>query len=301
MSDQEQQQTQQIEPFAPRATALIVSYNNAEALRRSIVALRASQAREQFEILVVDLGSHDESARVDSEFEDVTVLRLPKHFGATKAMNIATRTAMGDYILYLDPRVELRPDSVARMMRHLDEDDDASAVCPLLEDAATGKAVPQAYRLPDKAMLQEACSTGQIPLAAVRVGDGSEPIPVEYASRSAIMVRKGFVQGMNYFDERYGHYWGDAELAWQIRKAGKRCLILPAARAVWRPGPEVSSKKLDADRWVGAAAYLSKHEGFGAGLSFQLAAALRALFSFNFSLLVAIVSGQKVDGTQGDL
>ena len=52
---------------------------------------------------------------------------------------------------------------------------------------------------------------------------------------------------------------------------------------------------------MGAAAYLSKHEGFGAGLGFQLGAAMRALFSFNFSLLAALASGQKVDGNQGDL
>lgn len=298
----DQPQSPSNEPLAPRVTALIVSYNSADALRRSIQALRASQARDQFEILVVDLGSRDDSSHMDSEFDDVTMLRLPKHFGATKAMNIATRTAMGDYIFYLDPHTELRPDALARLMKHLDEDDDASAVCPLLENS-TGSPVPQAYRLPDRDLFQEACNKGQMPLAAVRIGDGSEAIPVEYASRSAIMVRKGFVQGMNYFDERYGQFWGDAELAYQIRKAGKKTLILPAARAVWRgeTASEPKSKKLDADRWLGASAFLSKHEGFGVGFTFLFAAVLKALFSFDFGLFVPLVSGQKIDGNQGEL
>ena len=300
MAEQEQQQQISSEPVGPRVTALIVSYNNEDALRRSIAALKASHARDQFEILVVDLGSQDGSPRMDSEFDDVTMLRLPKHFGATKAMNIATRTAMGDYILYLDPHAELRPDALARLMKQLDEDDDAAAVCPLLEDAATGKPAPQAYKLPDAALLKEACATGATPLAAVRVGDGSEPVPVEYASRSAIMVRKTFVQGMNYFDERYGHFWGDAELAYQIRKSGKKTLILPAAKALWHTPEALVSKKLDADRWLGASAYLSKHMGFGAGFGFLAGAVLKALFSFNFGLLVPLVSGQKVDGSQGE-
>ena len=288
-----------IEPAPPRVTALIVSYNSAEALRRCIQALRGSQARDQFEILVVDLGSRDESARMDSEFDDVTMLRLPKHFGATKAMNIATRTAMGDYIFYLDPQVELRPDALGKLMRRLDEDDEASAVVPLLEDPASGKAVPQVYPLPTRATLVEACSTGKMTISAVRLDE--DAVPVEYASRSAIMVRKVFVQGMNYFDERYGHFWADAELAYQIRKSSKKILVLTGAKALWHPLPAQVSKKLDADRWLGASAYLSKHEGFFAGLGFMLSGALKALITFNFGLLIPLVSQQRIDGNQGPL
>ncbi len=302
MPDQDQptQPTGPNEPTPPRVTALIVSYNSLAALRRSIGALRCSQARELFEILVVDLGSQDGSARIDSEFEDVTVLRLPKHFGATKAMNIATRTAMGDLILYLDPQVELRPDALARMMKRLDEDDEVAAVVPLLEDAQSGVAEPQVYPLPTRETLAQACTTGKMPVSASRMD--ADAVPVEYASRSAIMVRKVFVQGMNYFDERYGHYWADAELAFQIQKAAKKTIVLTAAKGIWHaPASELVSKKLDADRWVGASAYLSKHQGFGAGLGFMFSAILKALFTFNFGLLVPLVSQQKVDGNQGPL
>ena len=302
MPDQDQptQPTGPNEPTPPRVTALIVSYNSLAALRRSIEALRSSQARELFEILVVDLGSQDGSARIDSEFEDVTVLRLPKHFGATKAMNIATRTAMGDLILYLDPQVELRPDALARMMKRLDEDEEAAAVVPLLEDSKSGVAEPQVYPLPTRETLAQACNTGKMPLSASRMD--ADAVPVEYASRSALMVRKVFVQGMNYFDERYGHYWADAELAFQIQKAAKKTIVLTAARGIWHaPDSALVSKKLDADRWVGASAYLSKLKGFGAGLGFLFSAILKALFTLNFGLLGPLVSQQKVDGNQGPL
>ncbi len=289
------------DPIPPRVTALIVSYNSSAALRRSVEALRAAQSRDQFEILVVDLGSTDGSARIDSEFDDVTVLRLPKHFGATKAMNIATRTAMGDLILYLDPHVELRPDALARMMKRLDEDEEAAAVVPLLEDAASRNPVPQVYPLPTRETLTQACTTGKMPLSAARMD--ADAVPVEYASRSAIMVRKVFVQGMNYFDERYGHYWADAELAYQVQKAAKKILVLTAAKATWHGGSttEPASKKLDADRWLGASAYLSKHQGFGAGFGFYVSAVLKSLFTFNFGVLIPLLSQQKVDGNQGPL
>src|SRR5271166_3531467 len=76
------------EPVGPRVTAVLISYNRAEALRRAIQALERSRDRDRLEILVVDNGSQDESPRLDIDYPEITLLRLPHHFGATKAMNI---------------------------------------------------------------------------------------------------------------------------------------------------------------------------------------------------------------------
>ena len=67
------------EELAPAAkvTAVIFSYDSAPALRRALAALEGSKDRNLIEILVVDCGSHDESPGLDSEFPNVTILRLP--------------------------------------------------------------------------------------------------------------------------------------------------------------------------------------------------------------------------------
>jgi hypothetical protein len=53
-----------------------------------------------------------------------------------------------------------------------------------------------------------------------------------------------------------------------------------------------------ADSATGAAAYISKHYGSGAGIGFRLSAMMHALASFNFKLLGGVLSGAKIDGTQ---
>src|SRR5271163_263648 len=73
---------------APKVTALIFSYHSAPALRRCLGAIEGSNDRSRIEIIVVDCGSHDESPQLDSEFSSVTILRLPRYFGRTKAFNI---------------------------------------------------------------------------------------------------------------------------------------------------------------------------------------------------------------------
>src|SRR5947209_14906981 len=78
---------------APRVTALVVSRNCAEDLRRCLAGLESTVPRNMLEILVVDNGSRDESATMDSEFPSAQFLRMPKNFGITKALNIGLRTA----------------------------------------------------------------------------------------------------------------------------------------------------------------------------------------------------------------
>jgi GT2 family glycosyltransferase len=252
----------------------------------------------EIETLVVDLGSQDGSAAIDTDFPKVTVLRLPKHFGATKAMNIATRTAAADYLFYLDPHVTLDKGCITGLAAILDGDSSITAVCPLPR-GESGQPCPQAYRLPDSAALAEACESGSLRPAAFDVA--SAPlIPVEYASRSALMVRKDFIRGMNFFDERYGHAWPDLELAWQIQNAQRKTVLASKIGAVWHePEPvNLDPAICAADRYNGAAGYLSKHNGFLAGLSFRISAIFKALFSGRFGLLAALFSGQKIDGTQ---
>src|SRR5579884_2662932 len=118
----------------PRVTALVVSYYNVEALRRCITALEKSKDREALEIIVVDKGSQDGSANIDSEFPNITVLRLPRNFGNTKALNIGMRTAAAELVFFLVPEVEVSPKAVVRLANRLNDDSDAVAVCPVLHD-----------------------------------------------------------------------------------------------------------------------------------------------------------------------
>ena len=266
--------TEPAEPQAPRVTALIVSYNSVAALR---LCVKAVDATPGVEVLVVDLGSLDGSARIDSEFPAVTVLRLPKHFGATKAMNIATRTSGADYIFYLDPHAVVDAGTVLGLADVLDSNADVIAAAPLLKPA------PQVYRLPDSAALAVAAEAGS--LATQDVPLTADLAPVEFASRSALMVRKDFIRGMNYFDERYGHAWPDLELAWQIHNAQRKTVVATRLTAQWHlPEEQPTGTTTVADRYNSAAAYLGKHHGFMAGIGFRLSAILKALFSFRFGL-----------------
>jgi len=283
------------QPPVPKVTALIFSYDSAPALRRCLAAIEGSNDRASIEILVVDCGSHDESPQVDSEFEGVTILRLPRYFGRTKALNIGTRTAAGEYLFFLTPQVEVLPTTIPALVARLESDSEAMAVAPLLVNTEAHQAA-EFFHLPTP-------ETG-LELRPVVIDKTAQAFALEYATFQALLVRKYFVKGINYLDERYGEFWSDAELCYQIRRASRKTLALPQVTALFTPISPFSASSetiLNADRVHGAAVYFGKHYGFLSGLLFRIKATLGALFTLRLSLFMALVSGTKIDGSQSEI
>jgi GT2 family glycosyltransferase len=278
----------------PRVSAILVAFNQAAELRRAIEALQRSSDAARLEILIVDCGSRDDSPRLDAEYPAVQILRLPQHFGATRAMNIGLRTAKAELLFFLSPLVEVLPDTVARLADRLEQDSNSAAVCPLLLNPE-GEPVARAYRIPTAHDLAAGV------LRVVKIEPAEEPVSVEYPSRDALLVRKQFLRHMNYFDERFGEYWGDLDLAMQARRAGKKICVIPSIQATLHPGedPLLGYPEAEADRIVGAAEFLGKYNGFFAGFRFRAGAILRAFLAFNFKRLSLLLGGQNMGSQAG--
>ncbi|MEP7366509.1 MAG: glycosyltransferase [Acidobacteriota bacterium] len=281
-------------PEGPLVTALIVSHNSGEALRRCVAALEASHGREQLEILVVDQGSRDGSATIDEEFPGITPLRLPKHFGMTKARNIGVRTAKGEYLLFLAPEVTVKPETAITLAQRMQADSTIGPVAPILTDN-TGKPLPQIVAFPTAGDLAAWAKSG-VPFRAANAG------PVECLSIRALMVRRQTIVGMNYFDERFGESWSDVEMCFRVRRGGKNALVFsdlsvtddgePAAASGW-------TGALEADRRLGAVAFAGKHFSRGSQIGLYLSQLLGSLGSpGGFGAFSRMMSGQKVDGTE---
>lgn len=299
----------------PKVTALILSYNNVDPIRRCVEALERTTPRETLEILVVDCGSRDGSADVDTEYPGVTAMRLPRNFGATKALNIGMRTAKGEFVFFLDAEVEVQPETVRKLAERLESDEDATAVCPLLMDEE-GEPASRLEELPTAASTAAVWKRGEHPASAeVQMEAGSQD--VLYPGRAALMVRKRFIEGMNYLDPRYGEYWADADLCIQICRAHKKIRLLPGVHVVLHPRempvekyPAAARALLSADCANGAAGLIAKHYGSLAATKFRLGAICWALgralgglltvrdAGFEVGRFKALISGQKVDGSQ---
>lgn len=295
-----------------QTTVLLVARNQDAALRKTIESLAAAAQPESIEILIVDNASNDGSQRLDAEFAQVKMLRMQRNFGWTKAINVGSRTAKGEFLCLTPPGIEFEPDTLSKLKAKLASDSSSLAVSPLVVDAQ-GTPATRIYPLPTPDLLWQFWKTGRLgpPLPLDLTAEEIRP---RYLTGTPVLVRRQSIAGMNYLDERYGQFWSDAEICFQIARAGKSIALLPGVR-VRGPQPfQAIPEKLDrwgaklaADAALGGATYLARHEGFARGLTFRLGATLSALAGVldvrragpHSVRFLNILTGQKIDGTQG--
>ncbi len=263
---------------------VVVSHNRADRLRKCLESLERSEGRERLQLIVVDNGSSDASAQVVEEFPNIQLIRLPKNFGLTKALNLGWRAADAEYVLFLHEDTEVEPGAVMRLADALDANAAAAAVCPLLVDAE-GNPAPQLGSLPPDGEWQAA-------------EPSPEPVAVQYPRGAALMARVFLIKAIRQIDERYGQFGGDADLAAQILRAGKKILLISEAR-VLHYGDRPPEALLQADFLLGRAVFAGKYLGFLAGLRARLAAIFGPLVRLQLAEVRHTMAGQKIDGTQG--
>lgn len=99
---------------------VIPTRNRAQALRLTLQHVSLSQYPfDDFEVLVVDDGSSDETAAVLTEWSEKLPLRWfsQAHGGTSRARNLAIQEARGQHIMFIDDDVLIPPDFLQRHAR----------------------------------------------------------------------------------------------------------------------------------------------------------------------------------------
>ena len=84
----------------PKISIIIPVYNLQNYIKETINSI-LNQTFDDFELIVVDDGSDDNSIKILEKYPQVSLFKL-KHIGAGSARNFAINKAKGDYILFLD-------------------------------------------------------------------------------------------------------------------------------------------------------------------------------------------------------
>jgi glycosyltransferase involved in cell wall biosynthesis len=99
-------------PHAPQISVIIPTFNRAWSLGRAIDSVLA-QTLVPEEIIVVDDGSTDQTAKVLADYEDrITVLTQP-NAGVSSARNSGIRHSTGEWVALLDSDDEWKPEKLA--------------------------------------------------------------------------------------------------------------------------------------------------------------------------------------------
>ncbi len=223
----------------PRVLVSVVTFNSARYLAACLRSLEA-QTYENIEIRLWDNASKDRSLEVAAAHgRTLGVEASRRNVGFCAAHNRIISSAISDYVLVLNPDVELSPEFVAILVQALEQDPSAGS--------ATGRLCrwfPAGTRLAPGVEENTLDTTGIYFTRNQRHldrGAGSEDCGQygerEYvfgASGAAAFYRRIMLDdvriGEEYFDESFFAYREDADLAWRAQWMGWRCLYVPEAR-----------------------------------------------------------------------
>lgn len=105
----------------PRVTVLMAVYNGERFLRQAIASV-LTQTYRDFELVIIDDASTDNTADILSEFQDrrLRVIRNAMNLGGGGAGNEGLRNAAGEYVAVLDADDVACPERLAFQVAYLD-------------------------------------------------------------------------------------------------------------------------------------------------------------------------------------
>jgi O-antigen biosynthesis protein len=105
----------------PRVSVIVPTFNRADVLPRAVRSVLA-QTWTDFELLIVDDGSTDDTQEVVTRLEDARLryVRLSTNGGVAAARNRGLRGARGDFIAFLDSDDEWLPGKLAAQLAVFD-------------------------------------------------------------------------------------------------------------------------------------------------------------------------------------
>ena len=215
-------------------SAIVVNYEGGEFLQRCLISLR--EQRVPLEIVVVDNGSSDGSvAEAVRRFPEVQVMRPAENLGFAGGANLGARRARGEFLLFLNPDVELVPGCVEALLRELS--DPRVAVCgPALRQLASG--VVEFGATVDLLGYPVALSVMRAPL---------------FVSGCALATRADVFDALGGFDERFFLFVEDVDYCWRALLRGWDVRVANGAVAVHAggastPGGYLTEEGLDTTR-----------------------------------------------------
>jgi nucleoside-diphosphate-sugar epimerase/GT2 family glycosyltransferase len=288
-------------PAARRArlSVIIVNYNSGHVVHEGIDSCwRNPPAEGEMEIIVVDNASSDGSAQALAARDDIIFIRNRQNLGYAAANNQGLAAARGDYLMLLNPDVEVSPGVFDKLIDFLDENPDAGVAGPALISPA-GRLQESYRRFPNLLHL-----IGSRKSLIYRFWPGNpfsrrgfygeleleRPVKVDFIAGAAMMFKRELVDLIGPLDPHYFMYVEDADFSRRARDAGYYTYLVPNITVLhhWGESAALHPYRVVFIHHISMMRYLRMHQPLqfalyllllplvGVHLAFELAYAWRA-------------------------
>lgn len=211
----------------PIVSIIIPVYNQWNYTYSCLCSIMENTGSIEYEIIIADDVSSDETVNIKSYIENITVVRNTKNLGFLLNCNNAAKQARGKYILLLNNDTNVQKDWLRYLIDLIEKD------CKI--GMVGSKLVFADGRLQEAGGIIWRDASGW---NYGRLDDPEKPEynyvkEVDYITGASIMIRADLWENIGGFDARYAPaYFEDSDLAFEVRKHGYKVMYQPKSIVV---------------------------------------------------------------------
>lgn len=281
-----------------RVSVVIPSYNHAAFIGDAVASV-LDQTWNNFELIIVDDGSKDDTLRILGQFDDPRIRVFAQdNRGAHAAINHGLKVADGEYLAILNSDDMYKPDRIERLIEFLERRDNIGLVgsyIEVIDDLGKSLAVKQSYHSLEPWPLE-------FPERSFRAEQNRRAALYTenfFATTSNFLFRRELWEKVGRFSPlRYTHDWDFALRAARVAELH----VIPEPLMRYRVHAENTIRKDRAALIYEICWILAVHLPFGTkevwfenrSLSIRVDQLLHSIFTYGFSQVLAVMLLQEI-------
>jgi GT2 family glycosyltransferase len=199
---------------SPKVSVIIVNFNGKNLLEKCLNSLFKIDY-DNFEVILVDNNSTDESVDfITKNYPSIISIKLDLNKGFAEPNNIGSKSAKGEYLLFLNNDTVVTPNFISEMIKVI-ENNDQIGICQSL--------LLKANNTVD--------SSGDF-IDGLGVVFSSKKIPndiekISSAKGASLLIRKKLFSDLGGFDKKFFATFEDVDLGWRTWILGYSVVIVP--------------------------------------------------------------------------
>jgi len=208
---------------------IVLNYNTCQLTLDALESVYASKTIYQYEVIVVDNNSTDNSViEIQNQYPQVILIQNKDNLGFAKGNNQGIKASNGRYILLLNSDTIIQPDTLDIMLRFMDNSPSVGASgCKLvLTDGNLDKACKRGFPTPSASFYYAFGISKLFPnnprynQYQLSYMDENQDYPVDCLVGAFMMVRRETIDQVGLLDEDFFMYGEDIDWCYRIKEAG---------------------------------------------------------------------------------
>ncbi|MGH1520464.1 glycosyltransferase family 2 protein [Chryseobacterium sp. JK1] len=240
-----------------KLSVIIVNYNVTQLLRNCLVSIQKYITDVEYEVVVIDNASTDSSwGDLIPEFPKVRFISSDINGGFSKANNQAIQTAVGEYVLLLNPDTELEGYDMKSLLDFADSKPDFGCLGVRMHDAE-GNFLPESKRsVPDMFNSFEKLFTNfkKNNSKSYYRNDLEEDAiaEIDVITGAFLLAKKEVYQKIGGLDEAYFMYGEDIDLCYTFLRNGYQNFYYGKVSILHHKGESTVKDEVYLERFYGA-------------------------------------------------